>query len=113
MNPFSLKNKNILVSGASSGIGAQCAVLCGQMGANVVLIARNEERLLNTKNQLNAEGNHLSYSIDITEFEKHENIISDIVIKLGKSMGLFTQKELKLSFLKLLQKQNISKRYLM
>lgn len=31
-NPFSLKGKNILITGASSGIGRQCAISCSQMG---------------------------------------------------------------------------------
>ena len=41
MNPFSLEGKTILITGASSGIGAQCAIDCSKMGAKVVLIARN------------------------------------------------------------------------
>lgn len=47
-NPFSLENKVIIVTGASSGIGAQCAIDCSKMGARVVLVARNEERLKQT-----------------------------------------------------------------
>ena len=45
-NVFSLQGKNIVITGASSGIGKQCAVTCSShMGANVILIARNRERL--------------------------------------------------------------------
>ena len=40
MNPFSLEGKLIVVTGASSGIGRQCAIDCSKMGASVVLIAR-------------------------------------------------------------------------
>ena len=47
-NPFSLEEKTIIVTGASSGIGRQCAIDCSRMGAKVVLIARNEERLQET-----------------------------------------------------------------
>lgn len=39
MNPFDLSNKVICVTGASSGIGRQCAVSCSRMGATVVLLA--------------------------------------------------------------------------
>ena len=42
---FSLKNKNIIITGAFSGIGRQCAITFSQLGANVILIARNKERL--------------------------------------------------------------------
>ena len=45
MNPFSLKGKHIVVSGASSGIGQQCAISCASMGAIVSILGRNSERL--------------------------------------------------------------------
>ncbi len=47
-NPFSLKDKTILVTGASSGIGKAIAIECSRMGASVIITARNEERLNET-----------------------------------------------------------------
>lgn len=44
-NPFSLENKTILVTGASSGIGRGVALACSKMGAEVRGIGRNMERL--------------------------------------------------------------------
>lgn len=44
-NPFTLQGKQILVTGASSGIGRGIAVACARMGATVIVIGRNEERL--------------------------------------------------------------------
>lgn len=55
-NPFSLENKVIIVIGASSGIGAQSAIDCSKMGAKVVLVVRNEERLQQTLSQMEGEG---------------------------------------------------------
>ena len=55
-NPFSLKGKTILITGASSGIGQQCAIDCSKMGAKVLLIARNEERLQDTLSCLEGDG---------------------------------------------------------
>ena len=86
MNKFSLENKNIVITGASSGIGRQCAIECSRVGASIILIARNEERLEQTKNQL-SDKNHLSYSFDVTEFEKIKDIINDAVEKVGKIDG--------------------------
>ena len=83
---FGLKNKNIIVSGASSGIGRQCAVTFSQLGANVILIARNEERLKDTFNKLK-KGNHLTISQDITEYDKLEEIVNTAVGKIGKISG--------------------------
>ena len=48
-NPFTLEGKTILVTGASSGIGQAIAIECSKMGADVVVTARDEHRLLKTK----------------------------------------------------------------
>jgi len=85
-NPFSLKNKNILITGASSGIGRQCALTFSQLGANVILIARNKERLKDTFSKLE-KGNHLIISQDITEYDKLEQIIKYSVEKIGRISG--------------------------
>ena len=44
MTPFDLTGKNILISGASSGIGRQCAISCDKMGATVILMGRDNAR---------------------------------------------------------------------
>ena len=58
-NPFSLKGKTILITGASSGIGKGSAIECSKMGAKVIITARNEERLRETLLQLEGEGHKL------------------------------------------------------
>jgi len=87
MNPiFNLNNKNIIITGASSGIGRQCAIAFSQLGANVILIARNEERLKATFDKLE-KGNHLIISQDITKYDKLEQIIKYSVEKVGRISG--------------------------
>ena len=106
-NPFSLKDKNILITGVSSGIGRQCAISCSQMGATVVLLGRNEQRLSETLNLLN-KGEHLSYSIDLTEYEKIETIISDAVRKVGKIDGFIHAAGIEMTLpLKMLKPQKL------
>ncbi len=83
---LTLKNKNIIVTGASSGIGRQCAVTLSQLDANIILIARNEERLKETYQQLK-KGNHLYYSQDITDYEVIEQLISKVAEEHGKIFG--------------------------
>ena len=53
--PFSLENKTIFVTGASSGLGACTAIECSKAGAKLIISGRNEERLNNTFNQLQGE----------------------------------------------------------
>ena len=86
MEKFSLDNKNVVITGASSGIGRQCAIECSRAGANLIMIARNEERLEETKRILIGD-KHLTYSQDITEFEKIKDTINDAVEKIGKIDG--------------------------
>lgn len=68
-NPFSLENKTVLVTGASSGIGRSTAIECSKMGATLVITGRNEERLQETLNALEGEG-HQQIIADLTD-EKH------------------------------------------
>jgi len=80
MNPFSLKEKTILVTGASSGIGKSIAIACSQMEANLIITARNSERLAETFNNL--EGNkHLQFSLDLTD-EKDMDLLIEQLPKL-------------------------------
>jgi len=75
-----------MITGASSGIGRQCAISCSQMGANVVLIARSEQRLNETLQKLDP-GNQLSFCQDITEYKKLKDIVNDAVSKVGQLAG--------------------------
>lgn len=81
-----LKDKTVLITGASSGIGRQCAIDASKIGANVILVARNYDRLQETLSQMQA-GNHLLVSQSITEYDKLEEMISSAVAKLGKISG--------------------------
>lgn len=86
-NPFSLEGKLIVVTGASSGIGRQCAIECSRVGAKVVLIGRNELRLQETFSALQGEG-HLVKACDLTNFELLPQLVSDIVSECGVIDGV-------------------------
>lgn len=65
-NPFNLKDKTILVTGASSGIGRAIAITCSRMGAVVIASGRHEARLTDTLNGLRGEG-HQAFIMDLLE----------------------------------------------
>jgi len=46
------KNKVVLITGASSGIGRQTAIEFAKLGANIVLVARRKEKLEQVANEL-------------------------------------------------------------
>lgn len=74
-NPFSLKGKTVLVTGASSGIGRETAIICSKMGASVVITGRNEERLNQTFESL--EGNdNTAVTADLVESDQIDGLVS-------------------------------------
>jgi NAD(P)-dependent dehydrogenase (short-subunit alcohol dehydrogenase family) len=82
-NPFSLKDKKILVTGASSGIGRAIAVECSRMNAELIITARNEERLNETLNLMNQDGlNHRAILGDLSNEDDIETIANFIPNKL-------------------------------
>ena len=52
MYPFDLTGKNILITGASSGIGRAVAIECSKLGAQLIVTGRDNERLQETLNSL-------------------------------------------------------------
>ena len=84
-NPFTLEGKTVLVTGASSGIGRQCAIDCANMGAKVVAIGRNQERLDSVVAEM--EGKGVSYSYDLANLKDIKELISTIVEAHGKVDG--------------------------
>jgi NAD(P)-dependent dehydrogenase (short-subunit alcohol dehydrogenase family) len=81
-NPFSLENKKILITGASSGIGRSVAIECSKMGAQLIITGRNPERLNETLNQL--EGiNHSQIIAEFRNEEQTKNLIDKLPLLDG------------------------------
>ena len=76
-NPYSLEEKTILITGASSGIGQTTAIECSKMGAKLILTARNEERLNETYVLLAGEG-HEKITADLTSEEDMNNLVNSV-----------------------------------
>lgn len=66
MNPFTLEGKTVLITGASSGIGRSTAMVCAEMGAKVIALGRNEQRLEETLSSLPGEG-HARFALDLND----------------------------------------------
>ena len=61
-----LSGKIAIVCGSTQGIGKATALQLAKMGANIVLVARNEVKLASVKDEL-----------DISKGQKHNYIITD------------------------------------
>ena len=82
-NPYSLKSKTILVTGASSGIGRSVAIECSKFDARLIITGRNEERLDETFKNLEGDG-HKSVVADLSS----EAGLSELVDKVEKIDGI-------------------------
>ncbi len=71
----SLKDKNILITGASSGIGKATAILFSELGANVIITARNEGKLDETYKSLNPSTHHLNINADLTQVNDIKSLV--------------------------------------
>lgn len=76
-NLFSLNNKTILVTGASSGIGKAIAVSCSQMGAKVIITGRNSKRLNETYILLKGSG-HKQVCSDLTNIAQLKEMVENL-----------------------------------
>ena len=64
--------KNILITGASSGIGKEISLYLAKQGTTVILIGRNEERLREIKEQIGDKA--YTYVCDLNHTEKIRGI---------------------------------------
>ena len=87
-SPFDLTGKHIIVTGASSGIGQQCAVSCAQMGARLTLMGRNEPRLQQTLCGMINPDQHRLCVVDLTDFDQIGQVVTEAVEAMGLIHGL-------------------------
>jgi NAD(P)-dependent dehydrogenase (short-subunit alcohol dehydrogenase family) len=84
---MSLEGRTVLVTGASSGIGRETAVVLSRLGARLVLVGRNPERLRQTFDQLEPR-DHVVEALDLTPVEDLSGWMKGLVQKVGKLSGL-------------------------
>jgi NADP-dependent 3-hydroxy acid dehydrogenase YdfG len=83
MNRF-LKNKVIVVTGASSGIGEAMAREYAKMGAKVVMCARREEELRRIASEIESAGGRVAYAAcDVVKEEDCKHLIEVAVEAFG------------------------------
>ena len=97
-NPYTLENKTILVTGASSGIGRAIAIECSKMGAKLVITGRNAERLLETSNQLEST-DHRQVIADLNNNSEIQNLVEQIPNLQGLVLCAGVDKRLPVKFL--------------
>jgi 3-oxoacyl-[acyl-carrier protein] reductase len=80
-----IKGKNILVTGASKGIGRAISRSVAAAGANVIMTARDEESLINLKKEINSagKGSALYTVADLANEKDIESLFKKVEEELG------------------------------
>ncbi|HQK69975.1 MAG TPA: SDR family oxidoreductase [Bacteroidales bacterium] len=96
---FNLSDKNILVTGASSGIGRSIAVQTALQGATLYLTARNNERLQETA-ELLSPGEHKVFSADLAIEEEIRSLSEKMPVLDGIVLNAGAVKTMPVQFIK-------------
>ncbi|MDF2449777.1 MAG: family oxidoreductase [Bacteroidota bacterium] len=75
---FTLADKTILITGASSGIGRATAILFSERGANVIITGRNELALNETYLQLNPLNQNQKIVADLTNPKEVKSLVGSL-----------------------------------
>lgn len=98
-NPFSLQEKIILITGASSGIGKATALVCAKLGGTVVACGRNVDRLNQVLEELKSisQNDHKIIQADLTSNEDINRLVEECpkIHGLVSNAGIVTTKLLK------------------
>lgn len=97
-NPYTLENKTVFVTGASSGIGRATAIECSRMGARVILTGRDKSRLQETFSSMSGhEMEHFIAVADLCNPTDLDNLLTvlpqvdGVVMCAGKGLTLPVQ----------------------
>ena len=79
-----VKDKVIVVTGASSGIGKATAIKMAGAGAKVILVARGEEKLVETKQEIEAAGGRCwMYTADVSDLASCDALVARVLKEHG------------------------------
>lgn len=80
-----MKDKVVIVTGASSGIGKATAALFAENGSTVVALGRNQKELDDLRSSLSSGAGELKVQLaDVREHSQIDRIISEVVASFGQ-----------------------------
>ncbi len=82
------KKETLLITGATSGLGEQLAIRGAELGAGLILIARNEENLARVRSDLGAKTTCHTFHHDLHDYESIPPLYERIVATVGDSPSI-------------------------
>ena len=82
-------NRVLLITGASSGIGAETARHAVKDGWRVALAARSEDKLAELAAELGGDDHAIALRCDVTDWEDQQRIVKDTLEKFGRLDAFF------------------------
>jgi NAD(P)-dependent dehydrogenase (short-subunit alcohol dehydrogenase family) len=80
-----VKGKVVVVTGATSGIGKECALRLARAGATVILVARTVEKLDETLAEIaEKDGTAKAYSCDVSDMDSCDKLVADVLADHGR-----------------------------
>jgi NAD(P)-dependent dehydrogenase (short-subunit alcohol dehydrogenase family) len=80
-----VNGKVVVVTGASSGIGHAVSLMMARAGARVILVARGEEKLLATLEEIKSDGGQAwTYACDVSDMDACDQLIDKILEDHGE-----------------------------
>ncbi len=79
-----VKDKRVMVTGATSGIGLAVAEMLADAGAHLIIVARGKEKLDETTKELKKKGIKVSpYTADLSDEKSAKKLVKDVIKDLG------------------------------
>jgi len=82
-------DKVIWITGASSGIGEELAIQLAELGAKLILSARNTAALEQLKNKLHHPNEHMILALDLAKSDNFQSLAASVVQHYGRIDYLF------------------------
>jgi len=87
INPMDLSGRIIMLTGASSGLGRETAILLSQLGVCVILVGRNEEQLNKTLSLMEGDKHYIK-PFDLKKVDEIPKWMKLIAAETGPLSGL-------------------------
>ena len=79
-----VREKVVLITGASSGIGKATALMMAEAGAKTIIVARGEEQLMETKSEIESAGGQAhAYTCDLADLDDAQRLIETVLSDHG------------------------------